>query len=84
MSLLGILTLIVWWKNIKVKSFKKILLTLFYPIHVASYVPITFVAAFRKIEWTPIKHNVVKSIREFSGNESETEKQKIEHKEVRA
>lgn len=80
MSLFGLITLILWWKHIKAKPFRKLFLTLFYPLHVALYIPITFAAAFKKIEWTPIQHNVVKSIHEFSEDESKTSRQIVEQK----
>ncbi len=55
---LGILTLLVCWKRIDCSASRKLLLALYYPIHIAMYMPITFVAAFKTVEWIPIKHGV--------------------------
>ena len=68
MLFLGFLTVALWWRKIRATSLQKILLTLFYPIHLALYIPITFVAAFKRVEWTPIKHDVSISIKELSEN----------------
>jgi len=45
---------------------QNIFFALFYPLHIALYVPITVVAAFKSVEWTPIKHDVVKSINDMN------------------
>ena len=58
--LLGVLTIVLWWRRIDAAPIRKILLAFYYPIHIAMYMPITFVAAFKQVEWVPIKHGVVK------------------------
>ena len=45
---------------------KKILYTFTFPIFIFTYVPISIVALFRKIEWKPITHSVCKSIEEVA------------------
>ena len=69
MLILGLVSTALWWNRIHEKPLRKIFLTLFYPIHIALYIPITFTAAFKSVEWTPIKHNVTKSIRDISKEE---------------
>ena len=61
-SFLGFLTLILWWDRIKATASRKIFLALYYPVHIAMYIPITLVAAFKSVEWVPIKHGVSKSV----------------------
>ena len=69
MLILGLVSTALWWNRIHEKPLRKIFLTLYYPIHIALYIPITFAAAFKSVEWTPIKHNVTKSIRDISKEE---------------
>lgn len=66
MSVFGFITVAVWWNHIHEKPVQKIFFALFYPLHIALYVPITVVAAFKSVEWTPIKHDVVKSINDMN------------------
>lgn len=40
------------------------LYTFTFPVFIFTYVPISIVALFRKVEWSPITHNVCKSIEE--------------------
>lgn len=60
--ILGMLTTITEWKEIKCSTPKKILYTFTFPIFIFTYLPISIVALFKKVEWTPIAHNIVKSI----------------------
>ena len=62
----GILTTITEWKNIHCSAFKKILYTFSFPIFIFTYVPIAIEALFKKIEWSPINHTIVKSIHEIT------------------
>lgn len=61
---LGLLTTISEWKQIRATARKKILYTFTFPIFIFTYVPISIVALFKKIEWKPITHSVVKTIEE--------------------
>ena len=36
-----------------------------FPLFMFTYVPIAVVALFKKVEWTPIEHTVVKSIEDM-------------------
>lgn len=61
MFFMGIITTITEWKRIKCSTFKKILYTFTFPIFIFTYVPISIVALFKKVEWKPIAHSVVKT-----------------------
>lgn len=58
----GLLTTITEWKRIHCKAWKKIWYTFTFPLFMLTYVPIAIVALFKKVEWKPIHHNVVKAI----------------------
>lgn len=62
---LGLLTTITEWKNINSTSTKKIIYVFSFPIFIFTYVPISIVALFKKIEWKPINHSIVKTIEEL-------------------
>ena len=62
--LFGGLTTITEWKKIKTTSAKKIFYTFTFPLFIFTYVPIALVALFKKIEWKPINHTIVKSVDE--------------------
>ena len=61
----GAITTISEWKKIRAKAEKKIIYMFTFPVFILTYVPIAIVALFRKIEWTPIKHSVSKTIEEL-------------------
>lgn len=61
----SLLTLITEWKRIKAPVIKKILSVFTFPFFVFTYIPISIVALFKKVEWSPIKHTVVKSAEDF-------------------
>ena len=67
---IGIITFITEYKNIKCKGPKKFFYCFTFPIFMMTYIPIAFVALFKKVKWTPIKHDKVKSISEVESNES--------------
>ena len=56
----SIVTTVTEWKHIKTSTAKKILYAFTFPIFLMSFVPIAFVAIFKKnVSWTPIHHNSV-------------------------
>ena len=59
---LGALTTITEWKRINCIWWKKALYIFSFPIFIASYIPISLVALFQKVEWKPITHTVTKTI----------------------
>ena len=50
------------WKRIYAPNWKKVVYTFTFPLFMLTYVPIAIVALFKKVEWKPIHHNVVKAI----------------------
>lgn len=64
MYAIGLITTITEWKQIHTTTFKKILYTFTFPIFMATYIPISFVAFFKKVEWKPIEHTKVKTLDE--------------------
>ncbi len=59
---IGLLTTITEWKHISCRPSLKLLYTFSFPIFIFTYIPISIVALFKKVEWTPIQHTVVKSL----------------------
>lgn len=62
---LGAITTITEWKQIHCKNIKKIVYVFTFPIFMLTYVPISIIALFKKVEWKPIKHSVSKSLSEI-------------------
>lgn len=61
MFVFGIVTTIVEWDKIHAKTSAKIKYLFTFPFFMLTYVPIALVAVFSKVEWKPIKHNVVRT-----------------------
>lgn len=61
----GLITTVTEWHEINAKPYKKILYVFSFPVFIFTYVPISVVALFRRIQWKPITHSIVKSIEEF-------------------
>ncbi len=57
--ILGTITTITEWKQIYCSTSRKIINLFTFPIFMFSYVPISVIALFKKVEWKPIKHSVV-------------------------
>ena len=53
---IGVCTVATEWKRIRATSFRKICYIWLFPIFEATYLPITVVALFKKVEWKPIAH----------------------------
>lgn len=64
MYIVGAITTITEWKQIYTTPLKKILYTFTFPVFMATYIPISFVAFFKKVEWKPIEHTKVKTLDE--------------------
>ena len=62
---IGGLTTITQWKNIHTSAVRKVLYTFTFPLFMMTYIPISFAALFRKVNWTPIEHKVSISIRDL-------------------
>lgn len=60
--MLGFITTITEWRRIHCSNWKKIAFTFTFPFFMFTYIPISVVALFKKVEWKPIAHTVVKSL----------------------
>ncbi len=61
----ALITTITEWDKINTTKSKKILYMFSFPIFIATYIPISIAAIFKKIEWKPINHSIAKNIEEF-------------------
>lgn len=61
----GAITTITEWDKILASTWMKIRTVFTFPLFMFTYMPIAVAALFKKVEWTPIEHNVVKSIEEM-------------------
>lgn len=59
---MGMLTTITEWKKIHCTTFRKIWNLFMFPFFMFTYLPISVVALFKKVEWRPIAHTCVKSL----------------------
>lgn len=64
MYMVGLITTITEWKQIHTTTKKKILYTFTFPFFMMTYIPISFAAFFKKVEWKPIEHTQVKTLDE--------------------
>lgn len=67
MYTIGAITTITERKNIYTTPFKKFIYTFTFPIFMMTYIPITFIALFKKVEWKPIVHSQAKSLADIKG-----------------
>lgn len=68
MFAIGALTCITEWKKINCSWWKKILYLFTFPLFMFIYIPISFIAFFKKVEWKPIIHNANLTIEEIETN----------------
>ncbi len=54
----GAVTTVTEWKRIHTSAPKKILYAFTFPLFMATYIPVSMAAFFRKVEWKPIQHRV--------------------------
>lgn len=52
----ALITVICEWKMINASSARKLLYTLTFPFFMLTYIPISLLAFFKKVSWTPISH----------------------------
>ena len=69
-QILGVITTTTEWKQIHCVWYKKLGYIFSFPVFMMSYVFIAVIALFRKVEWKPIKHSVVKTVDEVTGQEA--------------
>ena len=56
MFIICLTTAVTEWRRIKAPAYKKILYLFTFPFFMATYIPISVVALFKKVEWKPIEH----------------------------
>ena len=57
------------WRKIRASTFKKILYIFTFPIFIFSFVPIAFLALFRRVEWGATEHGDATTLDELHGGE---------------
>mgnify|MGYP002611296162 FL=1 len=67
--ILGTITTITEWNQIHCSKGKRILNLFTFPIFMLTYVPIAVIALFKKVEWKPIKHSVVRTLDEVQSDQ---------------
>jgi cellulose synthase/poly-beta-1,6-N-acetylglucosamine synthase-like glycosyltransferase len=65
---IGLITCISEWKMIHCRAASKIRYLFSFPLFLFTYIPIAFVALFKKVDWKPIRHSEVKTLAEVRGN----------------
>ena len=70
--MLGVITTITEYKKIHCTPIKKILYTFTFPLFMLTYIPISVIALFKKVEWKPISHSISKTLSDFCPEETET------------
>lgn len=66
MFCVGALTVATERKHIHASAWAKLKAVATFPVYVFTYAPLALVALFRKVEWKPISHTIVKSAEEFN------------------
>ena len=66
---IGFITTVTEWKKIYSSAFKKIWYTFTFPLFMFTYIPITFVALFKNVEWKQIEHRESKTLKEIRENQ---------------
>ncbi len=65
---IGGVTVISEWKQIHTSAAKKIFYTFTFPLFMFTYIPISFAALFKRVEWKPISHSVCVNVAEIKEN----------------
>lgn len=65
MFTMGLVTTMTEWKQIHSRPWKKMMYMFTFPLYVFTYIPISIVALFKKIQWVPIRHDIAKSAGEI-------------------
>lgn len=66
--IVGAITTATEWKNIHTTAAKKIKYMFTFPVFMITYIPISFCAIFKKVEWKAIEHKVSISIEEIKNS----------------
>lgn len=67
LGFLGAVTTLTQWKKIHTTAVKKVLYTFTFPLFMMTYIPISFLALFCRVEWKPIEHRRAVSLSELAG-----------------
>ena len=62
---IGAITTVTEWKQIHTSPVKKIFYAFTFPLFMFTYIPISFAAIFKKVEWKPIEHKIKTSVSEL-------------------
>ena len=65
MFVFGVLTTFVEWDSIRATTGRKVFSMFTFPFFMLTYVPVTIVSLFGKVEWKPIEHRAAVSIQEL-------------------
>ena len=57
----GVLTTVTEWDNIHAPKASKLKYMFTFPFFMFTYLPIAIIAMFKKVEWKPIAHTVVRT-----------------------
>lgn len=71
---LGLITTITEWKNIYCGKSHKIFYIFTFPLFMMTYIPISIIALFKKVEWSPIKHSVNVSVSDICSGDATLKK----------
>ena len=63
--LAGAITTATQWRRIHAAPWKKVLYTFTFPFFMLTYVPVTIVSLFGKVEWKPIEHRAAMTVQEL-------------------
>lgn len=66
---LGFITTITEWNHIYCSKSRKVLYMFTFPLFMMTYIPISIIALFKKVEWSPIKHCVSVSVSDICNEE---------------
>ena len=66
--IVGAITTATEWKNIHTSTVKKIFYVFTFPLFMFTYIPISFVAFFKKVQWTHIEHKRSVSLEQIKEN----------------
>ncbi|MBP5654757.1 MAG: glycosyltransferase family 2 protein [Clostridiales bacterium] len=66
---IGLITVITEWKNIRSPNYKKLLYTFTFPIFVFTYLPIAVSSLFVSVKWKPIVHTVTTTAEDLANDE---------------
>ena len=59
------------WRKIHATAPKKILYMFTFPLFIFSFIPIAFIALFKRVEWTPIIHDGASTLSDVRGEEGD-------------